>query len=43
MQHFLTIYRRSAYLSMVFSTRNKMLVILDWCKTKTFGRDVSRE
>ncbi|KAB8360620.1 hypothetical protein FH972_024358 [Carpinus fangiana] len=37
------LFWRSAYLSMVFSARNKMLVIVDWIKTKTFGRDVSRE
>ncbi|KEQ64787.1 external NADH-ubiquinone oxidoreductase-like protein [Aureobasidium melanogenum CBS 110374] len=34
---------RSAYLSMCFSTRNRVLVLLDWIKAKTFGRDVSRE
>ncbi|KAF2486130.1 pyridine nucleotide-disulfide oxidoreductase-domain-containing protein [Neohortaea acidophila] len=34
---------RSAYLSMCFSTRNRILVIMDWIKAKTFGRDVSRE
>ncbi|KAF1983214.1 FAD/NAD(P)-binding domain-containing protein [Aulographum hederae CBS 113979] len=34
---------RSAYLSMVFSTRNKVLVITDWIKAKMFGRDTSRE
>ncbi|KAF2157266.1 FAD/NAD(P)-binding domain-containing protein [Myriangium duriaei CBS 260.36] len=34
---------RSAYLSMCFSTRNRVLVILDWVKAKMFGRDVSRE
>lgn len=33
---------RSAYLSMCFSTRNRILVILDWMKAKAFGRDVSR-
>jgi len=33
---------RSAYLSMCFSTRNRILVIMDWVKSKTFGRDVSR-
>lgn len=33
---------RSAYLSMCFSTRNRVLVILDWMKAKAFGRDVSR-
>ncbi|KAF2838254.1 FAD/NAD(P)-binding domain-containing protein [Patellaria atrata CBS 101060] len=34
---------RSAYLSMCFSTRNRVLVLMDWCKAKLFGRDVSRE
>ncbi|KAF2723640.1 FAD/NAD(P)-binding domain-containing protein [Polychaeton citri CBS 116435] len=34
---------RSAYLSMCFSTRNRVLVIVDWMKSKIFGRDVSRE
>ncbi|KAK4901105.1 NADH:ubiquinone oxidoreductase [Elasticomyces elasticus] len=34
---------RSAYLSMCFSTRNRILVIMDWAKTQVFGRDVSRE
>ncbi|KAL1302320.1 hypothetical protein AAFC00_002733 [Neodothiora populina] len=34
---------RSAYLSMCFSTRNRVLVLVDWIKAKTFGRDVSRE
>lgn len=34
---------RSAYLSMCFSTRNRILVLVDWIKAKVFGRDVSRE
>ncbi|KAI6914109.1 external NADH-ubiquinone oxidoreductase-like protein [Hortaea werneckii] len=34
---------RSAYLSMCFSTRNRILVCMDWLKTQIFGRDVSRE
>ncbi|KAF2429150.1 FAD/NAD(P)-binding domain-containing protein [Tothia fuscella] len=34
---------RSAYLSMCFSTRNRVLVVVDWIKSKLFGRDVSRE
>ncbi|KAK5122063.1 External alternative NADH-ubiquinone oxidoreductase mitochondrial [Meristemomyces frigidus] len=34
---------KSAYLSMCFSTRNRILVIMDWTKTQIFGRDVSRE
>lgn len=37
------LFWRSAYLSMCFSTRNRMLVLLDWTKCKVFGRDVSRE
>ncbi|KZZ93366.1 Pyridine nucleotide-disulfide oxidoreductase, FAD/NAD(P)-binding domain protein [Moelleriella libera RCEF 2490] len=37
------LFWRSAYLSMCFSTRNRVLVILDWLKSKVFGRDVSRE
>lgn len=34
---------RSAYLSMCFSIRNRLLVMLDWTKVRLFGRDVSRE
>ncbi|KAK9453652.1 hypothetical protein V1511DRAFT_61452 [Dipodascopsis uninucleata] len=37
------LFWRSAYVSMVFSTRNKLLVVFDWVKVKLFGRDVSRE
>ncbi|KAK3356989.1 hypothetical protein B0T25DRAFT_537985 [Lasiosphaeria hispida] len=37
------LFWRSAYLSMCFSTRNRLLVINDWMKSKLFGRDVSRE
>lgn len=37
------LFWRSAYISMCFSVRNKLLVILDWTKVKLFGRDVSRE
>ncbi|KAK9376654.1 uncharacterized protein V1513DRAFT_439309 [Lipomyces chichibuensis] len=37
------LFWRSAYVSMCFSTRNKLLVIMDWLKVKMFGRDVSRE
>ncbi|CUA75573.1 NADH dehydrogenase [Rhizoctonia solani] len=33
----------SAYLSNLFSLRNRFLVINDWLKVKIFGRDVSRE
>jgi NADH:ubiquinone reductase (non-electrogenic) len=36
------LFWRSAYLSMCFSTRNRVLVIVDWAKAKIFGRDVSR-
>lgn len=27
---------------MCFSTRNRILVLMDWAKVKVFGRDVSR-
>ncbi|KAK4044734.1 pyridine nucleotide-disulfide oxidoreductase-domain-containing protein [Parachaetomium inaequale] len=37
------LFWRSAYLSMCFSTRNRLLVINDWLKSKAFGRDLSRE
>lgn len=37
------LFWRSAYLSMCFSTRKRVLVLLDWLKSKAFGRDVSRE
>jgi NADH:ubiquinone reductase (non-electrogenic) len=37
------LFWRSAYLSMCFSTRNRVLVALDWVKAKIYGRDVSRE
>ncbi|KAJ7363837.1 pyridine nucleotide-disulfide oxidoreductase-domain-containing protein [Mycena albidolilacea] len=41
---FLTFYFwRSAYLSTLFSLRNRTLVATDWARTKIFGRDVSRE
>ncbi|KZP18508.1 UPF0041-domain-containing protein [Athelia psychrophila] len=33
----------AAYLSTLFSLRNRTLVATDWAKTKVFGRDVSRE
>jgi len=36
------LFWQSAYLSMCFSTRNRVLVIMDWVKAKVFGRDVSR-
>ncbi|KAK4700042.1 NADH:quinone reductase (non-electrogenic), partial [Phenoliferia sp. Uapishka_3] len=34
---------RSAYLSQLFSLRNRVLVLTDWTKCKVLGRDVSRE
>jgi len=37
------LFWRSAYLSMCFSTRNRVLVVVDWLKAALFGRDVSRE
>ncbi|KAI9803170.1 MAG: External alternative NADH-ubiquinone oxidoreductase mitochondrial [Sarcosagium campestre] len=37
------LFWKSAYLSMCFSARNRMLVAVDWLKAKMFGRDVSRE
>ncbi|CAL5871119.1 uncharacterized protein PFLUO_LOCUS5365 [Penicillium psychrofluorescens] len=37
------LFWRSAYLSMCFSTRNRVLVAFDWVKARLFGRDVSRE
>jgi NADH:ubiquinone reductase (non-electrogenic) len=37
------IFWKSAYLNMCFSTRNRVLVIMDWTKARLFGRDVSRE
>ncbi|KAI1180358.1 hypothetical protein F4777DRAFT_312138 [Nemania sp. FL0916] len=37
------LFWRSAYLSMCFSSRNRVLVALDWIKAKLYGRDVSRE
>lgn len=37
------LFWRSAYVSMCFSTRNKVLVVMDWLKSSVFGRDVSRE
>ena len=33
---------RSVYLTKLVSFRNKVLVLFDWCKTKCFGRDISR-
>ncbi|AEO69154.1 d2d3bdd6-c68d-4bef-9399-5ef3a61d829d [Thermothielavioides terrestris] len=37
------LFWRSAYISMCFSMRNRLLVINDWLKSKVFGRDLSRE
>ncbi|TPX72730.1 hypothetical protein SpCBS45565_g00030 [Spizellomyces sp. 'palustris'] len=34
---------RSAYLSNLFSLRNRVLVAFDWAKKSLFGRDISRE
>ncbi len=34
---------RSAYLSNLFSVRNKVLVAADWTKKTVFGRDIGRE
>ncbi|KAJ3288352.1 NADH:ubiquinone oxidoreductase [Rhizoclosmatium sp. JEL0117] len=37
------LFWRSAYMSNLFSLRNRVLVGFDWLKAKTFGRDISRE
>ncbi|KAJ3576009.1 hypothetical protein NP233_g709 [Leucocoprinus birnbaumii] len=37
------LFWRSAYLSTLFSLRNRVLVATDWMKVKLFGRDVARE
>ncbi|KAI8973098.1 FAD/NAD-P-binding domain-containing protein [Trametes punicea] len=37
------LFWRSAYLSTLFSMRNRILVGTDWLYVKLFGRDVSRE
>ncbi|KAG8842705.1 NADH:ubiquinone oxidoreductase [Tulasnella sp. 330] len=34
---------RSAYVSTLFSMRNRTLVMTDWLKTKIFGRDIARD
>ncbi|KAI8620335.1 hypothetical protein BC830DRAFT_1251827 [Chytriomyces sp. MP71] len=34
---------RSAYLSNLFTMRNRVLVAFDWTKCKIFGRDIGRE
>ncbi|KAI9264824.1 hypothetical protein BY458DRAFT_476793 [Sporodiniella umbellata] len=36
------IFWRSAYLSNLFSFRNRSLVLLDWAKTYVLGRDISK-
>ncbi|OZJ06300.1 hypothetical protein BZG36_00684 [Bifiguratus adelaidae] len=37
------VFWRSAYLSNLFSIRNRALVAMDWIKKNVFGRDISRE
>ncbi|KAI0777440.1 FAD/NAD-P-binding domain-containing protein [Trametes elegans] len=37
------LFWRSAYLSTLFSLRNRILVATDWMYVKMFGRDVSRD
>lgn len=37
------LFWRSAYLSTLFSLRNRTMVATDWAKVRIFGRDVSRE
>jgi len=37
------LFWRSAYLSNLFSLRNRSLVLIDWAKVAVFGRDVSRD
>lgn len=37
------LFWRSAYVSTLYSIRNRTLVMADWVKVKLFGRDVSRE
>ncbi|KAJ9116178.1 hypothetical protein QFC20_000858 [Naganishia adeliensis] len=37
------LFWRSAYISSLYSLRNRTLVLTDWAKVKLFGRDVSRE
>lgn len=36
------LFWRSAYLTKLVSTKNKILVLFDWMKTFVFGRDISR-
>jgi len=33
---------RSVYLSKQISARNRLLVAIDWAKTRVFGRDITR-
>ncbi|KAI0055965.1 NADH dehydrogenase [Artomyces pyxidatus] len=37
------LFWRSAYISTLFSLRNRVLVANDWLKVKLFGRDLARE
>jgi NADH:ubiquinone reductase (non-electrogenic) len=37
------LFWKSAYLSNLFSVRNRYLVISDWTKTMFYGRDIARE
>ncbi|GAA97164.1 uncharacterized protein L969DRAFT_91987 [Mixia osmundae IAM 14324] len=37
------LFWRSAYVSTLFSLRNRALVVLDWAKVKIFRRDISRK
>jgi len=37
------LFWRSAYLSTLFSLRNRVLVASDWMKVRLFGRDVARD
>ncbi|RKP11408.1 hypothetical protein BJ684DRAFT_12955, partial [Piptocephalis cylindrospora] len=37
------LFWRSAYISTLFSLRNRCLVIADWSKKVLFGRDIGRE
>ncbi|KNE66277.1 hypothetical protein, variant 1 [Allomyces macrogynus ATCC 38327] len=37
------LFWRSAYLSNLYTLRNRALVAFDWTKEKLFGRDISRE
>ncbi|KAF9517464.1 hypothetical protein BS47DRAFT_1326181 [Hydnum rufescens UP504] len=37
------LFWRSAYVSTLFSLRNRTLVVSDWLKVKLFGRDTSRD